>query len=78
MVIGITQKKHGVLRNYPVVGHVLVLLLVLPVAAFALSSDAREFMRIVQELEPVLSKSADPEDLAAISNQQKEAFYRCE
>ncbi len=106
----------------------LVLLLGLPMAAFALSSDAREFMRIVQELEPVhcekrklrreialaevqgldtralkerffrldrdpktaklerrlaqleprVSKSTDPEDLAAISNQQKEAFYRCE
>ena len=106
----------------------LVLLLVLPIPAFALSSDAREFMRIAGELEtvhcekrklrreialaevqghgakalkerfarldrdpktaklerrlaqlePRVSKSPDPEDLAAISRQQREAFYRCE
>jgi hypothetical protein len=105
-----------------------VLLLVLPWPAFALSSDAREFMRIVEQLEPVhcekrrlrreialaeaqgkdaramkerfdalgreprtaklekrlgeleprVSRSRDPEDLAAISRQQREAFYRCE
>ena len=30
------------------------------------------------ELEPILKKSPDPEDLAAISRQQREAFYRCE
>jgi hypothetical protein len=30
------------------------------------------------ELEPVVKKSTDPEDLAAISRQQREAFYRCE
>jgi hypothetical protein len=30
------------------------------------------------ELEPRVRKSADPEDLAAISLQQREAFYRCE
>lgn len=30
------------------------------------------------ELEPRVSKSPDPEDLAAISRQQKEAYYRCE
>jgi hypothetical protein len=30
------------------------------------------------ELEPRVSKSTDPEDLAAISRQQREAFYRCE
>jgi len=29
-------------------------------------------------LEPVIKKSTDPEDLAAISRQQREAFYRCE
>ena len=29
-------------------------------------------------LEPRVSKSADPEDLAAISLQQREAFYRCD
>jgi hypothetical protein len=96
--------------------------------AWALSPDAREFMTIVAELEPVLcekrklrreialaevqgqdakalkarfarlerdpktaklqrrlaqleprvSKSADPEDLPAISRQHTEAYYRCE
>lgn len=96
--------------------------------AFALTPEAREFLRIVKELEPVhcekrklrreialaqaqghdsaalrarfsaldrdpstaklerrlaqleprVSKSGDPEDLAAISRQQREAFYRCE
>jgi hypothetical protein len=30
------------------------------------------------ELEPRLRKSSDPEDLPAISLQQREAFYRCE
>jgi hypothetical protein len=30
------------------------------------------------QLEPRVSKSRDPEDLAAISRQQREAYYRCE
>ena len=30
------------------------------------------------ELEPMLSRSADPEDLPAISRQRTEAFYRCD
>jgi hypothetical protein len=30
------------------------------------------------QLEPRVSKSSDPEDLAAISSQHREAFYRCE
>jgi hypothetical protein len=30
------------------------------------------------ELEPRIKKSSDPEDLRAISLQQREAFYRCE
>ena len=30
------------------------------------------------ELQPRISKSSDPEDLPAISLQQREAFYRCE
>ncbi len=34
--------------------------------------------RRLGELEPRVTKSADPEDLAAISRQQREAFYRCE
>ena len=104
--------------------------LTIPVAAWALTSDAREFMSITKELEPVqcekrrlrreialaeaegrnadlktlrgrfaalnrepktaklerrlaelerrLVRSADPEDLPAISRQQREAFYRCD
>ena len=34
--------------------------------------------RRLAELEPVVSRSKDPEDLPAISRQQREAFYRCE
>jgi hypothetical protein len=30
------------------------------------------------ELEPRVRRSSDPDDLAAISLQQREAFYRCE
>ncbi len=30
------------------------------------------------ELEPRLKRSSDPEDLPAISLQQREAFYRCD
>ena len=30
------------------------------------------------ELEPILKRSSDPEDLAAISRQRREAFYRCD
>ena len=30
------------------------------------------------ELEPRIKKSSDPEDLQAISLQQRKAFYRCE
>jgi hypothetical protein len=30
------------------------------------------------ELEPQLKRSSDPEDLPAISYQQREAFYRCD
>jgi len=30
------------------------------------------------ELEPLLKRSSDPEDLPAISFQQREAFYRCD
>ena len=109
---------------------VLLLGLLLPIPAFALSAAAEEFMAISKELEPVqcekrrlrraialaeverrdsdlkelrarfqkldkdpknaklerrlaeleprLKKSSDPEDLPAISRQQREAFYRCE
>ena len=34
--------------------------------------------RRLAELQPQISKSSDPEDLAAISLQQREAFYRCD
>jgi hypothetical protein len=30
------------------------------------------------QLEPIVSRSKDPEDLPTISLQQREAFYRCE
>lgn len=30
------------------------------------------------ELQPRVSRSSDPEDLEAISRQQREAFYRCD
>jgi hypothetical protein len=30
------------------------------------------------ELQPRISRSSDPEDLAAISRQQRAAFYRCD
>jgi hypothetical protein len=30
------------------------------------------------ELQPRVSRSSDPEDLTAISRQQREAFYRCD
>ena len=107
-----------------------ILLLLIPMQAFALSPAAQEFMAISKELEPVqcekrqlrrkmalaeverrdddtrklrarfaeidrdpktaqlekrlaeleprLKRSSDPEDLPAISLQQREAFYRCE
>ena len=34
--------------------------------------------RRLTELQPRVSRSSDPEDLPAISLQQREAFYRCE
>ena len=34
--------------------------------------------RRLAALEPQVGRSSDPEDLAAISRQQREAFYRCE
>jgi hypothetical protein len=50
-------------------------------ARFArLNRDAKttRLEKRLAELEPRLLKSSDPEDLAAISRQQREAFYRCE
>ena len=34
--------------------------------------------RRLAHLEPQVSRSSDPEDLQAISRQQREAFYRCD
>ena len=56
----------------------LLLGMVFPMEVLALSPVAQEFMAISQELEPLLKRSPDPEDLPAISLQQREAFYRCE
>ena len=46
----------------------------------SLDADAKtaKLERRLAELEPRLKKSGDPEDLPAISLQQREAFYRCE
>jgi hypothetical protein len=46
----------------------------------ALDRDPRtaRMEKRLAELEPRLRRSADPEDLPAISRQQVEAFYRCE
>jgi hypothetical protein len=50
-------------------------------ARFAtLNKDAKttRLEKRLAELEPRLRNSTDPEDLQAISLQQREAFYRCE
>jgi len=46
----------------------------------ALDRDAKtaRLEKRLAELEPRVSRSSDPEDLPAISLQQREAFYRCE
>jgi len=46
----------------------------------ALDRDARtaKLEKRLGELEPRIRHSTDPEDLAAISRQNTEAFYRCE
>ena len=45
-----------------------------------LDADAKtaRLERRLAELEPRVSRSSDPEDLQAISLQQREAFYRCD
>ena len=40
-------------------------------------TNAKLEKRLAQ-LEPRVKSSSDPEDLAAISRQQREAFYRCD
>jgi hypothetical protein len=50
-------------------------------ARFATLNKDAKTTRLEQrlaELEPRLRNSTDPEDLRAISLQQREAFYRCE
>ena len=46
----------------------------------ALDRDAKtaKLEKRLAELEPRVTKSSDPEDLAAVSRQHREAFYRCE
>jgi hypothetical protein len=46
----------------------------------ALNRDAKtaRLEKRLAQLEPMLSRSADPEDLAAINRQRTEAFYRCD
>lgn len=46
----------------------------------ALNKDKKvaRLERRLAELEPQVSRSSDPEDLATISRQQREAFYRCD
>lgn len=46
----------------------------------ALDADPKtaKLEKRLAELEPLLKRSPDPEDLPAISRQQRAAFYRCE
>ncbi len=46
----------------------------------ALSRDPKtaRLEKRLAELEPRLTRSSDPEDLPAISRQQRDAFYRCD
>jgi hypothetical protein len=46
----------------------------------ALDKDKKvaKLERRLAELQPQVSRSSDPEDLGAISLQQREAFYRCD
>jgi hypothetical protein len=46
----------------------------------ALDADPKtaKLEKRLAELEPRVKRSSDPEDLAAISLQQREAFYRCD
>ena len=48
--------------------------------AAALDRDKKvaKLERRLAELEPRVSHSSDPEDLPAVSLQQREAFYRCD
>jgi hypothetical protein len=50
-------------------------------AKFAALDKDRKVLKLerrLSELQPQVSRSSDPDDLPAISLQQREAFYRCE
>ena len=47
-------------------------------AALDRDPNTTRLERRLAQLQPRVSKSSDPEDLQAISLQQREAFYRCE
>ncbi|HEU4353008.1 MAG TPA: hypothetical protein VFR66_14150 [Burkholderiales bacterium] len=47
-------------------------------AALDANAKTAKLEKRLAALEPRLKGSSDPEDLAAISLQQREAFYRCE
>ena len=47
-------------------------------AALSREPQTAKLEKRLGRLEPRVSKSRDPEDLAAISRQQREAYYRCE
>lgn len=46
----------------------------------SLDADAKtaKLEKRLAQLEPILKRSSDAEDLPAISRQQREAFYRCD
>ena len=46
----------------------------------ALDADPKtaKLEKRLAELQPRVSRSSDPEDLEAVSRQQREAFYRCD
>ena len=47
-------------------------------AAFDADPKTAKLEKRLAELEPRVKGSRDPDDLAAISRQQREAFYRCD
>ncbi|HZE61105.1 MAG TPA: hypothetical protein VE085_11160 [Burkholderiales bacterium] len=60
------------------VGRLIALAFGVSAPAWALTPEAQEFTPISKQFEPKLLHSPDPEDLAAISRQQREAVYRCD
>ena len=47
-------------------------------ASLSAEPNTARLEKRLAELEPRVSRSSDPEDLPAISFQQREAFYRCD